>query len=138
MKSTSVFLVSLLMLAFTGCKSTETPAPGSGIEGTWQLTSRQCYCSPGFTPNEQVMFGGRQMTFYENGRVARTGEFALTMATSACLGGNGSPAPALRFSFTAGGAGSSEPLYTLSGNTLTLDYGGPCDAPVDIYQRVQP
>ena len=138
MQKAFLHLAGLMLLAINGCESKESPAPDSGLEGTWQLANRQCYCPPGPTPNEQVVFGGRQVSFYENGRVARTGEYVVTMAASACLGGNGTTAPALQFTFASGSAGAGQPLYTLSGNTLTLDYGGPCDAPVDTYQRVQP
>ena len=77
------------------------------------------------------------MTFYKDGQVARTGEYTVTMAASACRGYHGTTAPALHFTFPAGSAGFSEPQYTFTGNTLTLDYGGPCDAPVDTYQRLQ-
>jgi len=126
MKKAPFLFASLLMLAIAGCKSTEAPAPGSGLEGT---------CPAGPTPNELVAFGGRQVTFYKDGQVTRTGEYTVTTAASACLGGNGTTVPALHFTFPAGGAGFSEPQFTLSGNTLTLDYGGPCDAPVDTYER---
>lgn len=106
------------------------------LVGRWHLTGRQCYCPASPTPNEQVTFGGRQVIFYKNGQVARTGEYTVTVAASACLSGSGTTAPALHFTFSAGGAGLNEPQFTLTGNTLTLDYGGPCDAPVDTYQRL--
>ena len=47
------------------------------------------------------------------------------------------PAPALRFTYPPSNAGPTVAQYTLAGNTLTLDYGGPCDAPVDTYERLQ-
>ncbi|MBO2009415.1 hypothetical protein [Hymenobacter negativus] len=53
------------------------------------------------------------------------------MVTSFC--GASSPAAGLRFT---GSASQREAAVTLTDTTLVLDYGGPCDAPVDTYQRL--
>jgi hypothetical protein len=76
------------------------------------------------------------VVFYKNGLVERAGQYTVTTAPSACLGANSTVAPALRITYSTGNTPPRVPQYTLVGNTLTLDYGGPCDAPVDTYQRL--
>jgi len=132
---TPVLAVALLGLA--SCQKDASTTPSAALEGTWQLTGRQCYCPAGPVPDEKLVFSGQQVVYYKNGQVVRTGEYAITTAASACLGGSGTPAPALRITYPPSNIGPTVPQYILAGNTLTLDYGGPCDAPVDTYVRLQ-
>lgn len=72
-----------------------------------------------------------------NGAVV--GTFRYSVATAIC--GATGPTPVLRFSpATVLPIGTPPQTHhavaTLSGNTLLLDYGSPCDAPRDTYQRL--
>ena len=138
MKKTPVLSISLLVLAFVGCKSTETPTPGSGLEGTWRLISRQCYCTPTPVPDETVTLTATQFAFYSGNRALRLGNYTLATAAVPCLN-NGTTGPALQLTYSTASTspGPATIQYHLDGNTLTLDYGGPCDAPVDTYERLQ-
>ena len=141
MRNTPVLFASLLMLALVGCKSTETPAPGSGLEGTWRLISRQCYCTPTPVPDETVTFTATRFTFYKGNRTMRIGKYRFTKASPLCLS-NGIAIPVVRFGTEFQFPDPTAPYstdvqYTLSGNTLTLDYGSPCDFPLDTYERLQ-
>ena len=138
MKKGPFLFASLLMLALAGCKSTETPAPSSGLEGTWRLTSRQCYCTPKPVPDETVTLTATRFAFYSGNRAMRLGEYSLVTAAVPCIN-NGSTGPALHLTYSAATTSPGPPdiQYRLDGNTLTLDYGSPCDAPIDTYERLQ-
>lgn len=138
MKNTSILLfVGLLLQVFVGCKSRETPAPASGLVGAWRLTSRQCYCAPTPVPNETITFTATQFVFYNSSRAMSSGDYSLTTAPVPCIS-NGSVAPALHFTYAVpNNLAPAAIQYRLDGNKLTLDYGGPCDAPVDTYERLQ-
>jgi hypothetical protein len=137
MSNTSFRFVSLLMLAIAGCKSTETPAPGSGLEGTWRLTNRQCYCVPAPVPDETITFTATRFTFFSGNRATRLGDYTIATAAVPCIN-NGTTGPALLLTDSNATTIPGPPTiqYRLTGDTLTLDYGGPCDAPVDTYERL--
>ncbi|MDQ2795165.1 MAG: hypothetical protein M3Y12_14330 [Bacteroidota bacterium] len=84
---------------------------------------------PAPTPNELVKFAGTDFFFYKNSQPTSSGTYLSALVSPAC---GGSPEAGLRFIATSG---TKEAVLTLTGNTLTLSYGGPCDAPVDTYQR---
>ncbi|WP_345238470.1 hypothetical protein [Hymenobacter saemangeumensis] len=59
------------------------------------------------------------------------------IASSSACGGR-SAGPGLQLTYISGSNRSTQDAaYKLSGNRLVLDYGGPCDAPVDTYERVR-
>ena len=123
-------LLTVLLLA--GCHKNSTEPVGDSLDGNWKLTNRQCYCPPTALPNETVSFSGSGFTFYKNGQLASSGTYRSAIVSSGCGGG---PAAGLQLTSATG---TQEAVLHLTGNTLTLDYGGPCDAPVDTYERVQP
>ena len=126
------------LAALPACHNT-CPQPASDdLMGTWQLTSHLCYCAPAPLPNETVTFQGQSFTFSRNGQVERTGTFTQVQAAPQCLGSAG-PVPTLRLEFApTSNLAPQAAQITISGNTLTLDYGSPCDAPLDTYKRVNP
>jgi hypothetical protein len=132
---------SLLIAALGSCKSTDAPTPNPSLEGTWRLTHRQCYCIPEPLPDETVTFTSDRFTFYKGNRATRLGRHSFTTASPLCLI-KGAPVPVLRltterqFPDSTANAYSTNAQYRLDGDTLTLDYGGPCDAPVDTYERL--
>ncbi|MCI1186452.1 hypothetical protein MON38_03420 [Hymenobacter sp. DH14] len=133
------FLTPVLAVALLGmasCQKKTAPAPS--LEGTWRLTNRQCECAPTPLPDETVTFTPTQFTFYGGSRALRLGQYLLTTAAVRCFN-NGTTAPTLQFTYSAASSslGPATVQYNLDGNTLTLDYGGPCDAPVDTYERLQ-
>lgn len=114
------------------------PATGTGLAGRWQLSSRQCYCAPAPTPNETVTFTDTSYSFFKDGRPTTNGTYAT--ASGAICGVTG-PTPVLRLSPAIAPTIGIPPqtqnaIATLTGNTLVLDYGSPCDAPRDTYQRL--
>ena len=120
------------LLALAGCQKDKAPSPqGGGLIGTWQLTGHQCYCIPTPLPNEQVRFDAATFTFLRDGHKTLSGTYSATVAAASC---GGTAGPGLRFQPDS--AATRVALFTLDGDTLTLDYGGPCDAPVDTYQRI--
>ena len=134
MRKAPTLFVVVLMQALVACKSTESP----GLEGTWRLTNRQCECAPAPVPDETVTFTATQFTFYSGNRALRFGEYTLAIAAVPCFN-NGSMGPAVQFTYSPTNnliLTPSNVQYRLDGNTLTLDYGGPCDAPVDTYVRL--
>ena len=136
MQKTPVLFASLLVLALPGCKSKETPAPDGGLDGTWRLTNRQCDCPMIMAlPNETLTLTDNTFAFISNGQVGLRGSYAQVSASPRCIV-TGGPAPTLRMSSPTWNMRLTEVQYTLAGNTLTLDYGGPCDAPVDTYRRL--
>ena len=134
MKKTPVLFVGLL-LGLTGCKSTDTPAPDSGLEGTWRLTNRQCYCTPAPVPNETVTFTDSSYRFVGSNRTLFVSGFYTKAAVAIC--GVPKTAPGLRLTDALATLAPSDVQAFLNGDTLVLDYGSPCDAPRDTYVRVQ-
>ncbi|MDQ2772739.1 MAG: hypothetical protein M3Y54_19820 [Bacteroidota bacterium] len=125
-------VLSGLLLPFASCQKENAPKPANaGLTGTWQLTGHQCYCTPAPLPNEQVRFDAATFAFLRNGQKTLSGTYTETVDTTFC---NRSAVPAIRFQPDSGAARPVQ--FTLRGNTLTLDYGSPCDAPLDTYQRV--
>lgn len=128
MSTLTTSLLMLLLLA--GCHKDSAEPIDDGLEGHWKLTNRQCYCPSTAVPNETVSFSGTNFAFYNNGQLASSGTYLSAIVSSGCGGGS---AAGLRL-ITA--AGVQEVAVERTGNTLTLDYGGPCDAPVDTYERL--
>lgn len=124
-------LLVLVALSLAGCeKDTDTT---TGLVGSWQLVNRQCYCARTPLPNESVVFTTMDFSFFTNGQLTTHGTYALATAP---LCGSPAPVPALRFTHSSVSL-SHTAGFTVDGTTLVLDYGGPCDGPVDTYQRVR-
>ncbi|WP_201986565.1 lipocalin family protein [Hymenobacter rubidus] len=130
--------VVLLLTAtsFSGCQKESEPEAllPTGLVGTWRLVQHQCYCFPASLPNVQVTFTNSDFTFVENNQLKSTGTY--TYSTTTTCGGNG-PLPAIALAYATVNMTPQAVAYTLNGNQLVLDYGGPCDAPVDTYERVE-
>ena len=121
-------------LSFTGCKKSADPV-AEGLAGRWQLTSRQCFCPQAPFPNEMVVFTPTNFSFYKNSLLTASGTYLLTTITAPCSSG-ANVVSGLRFTVTSGTPFSHSAAYTVSSSKLVLDYGGPCDAPVDTYTRL--
>ena len=140
MRTFLIPFVASALLGLASCQKDKASAPLT-LEGTWRLTSRQCYCQPAPVPDETVTFTAKRFTFYKGNRATRLGKYSFTLASPLCLS-NGNPIPVVRFATElqlpeATNIYSADVQYTLSGNTLTLDYGSPCDFPLDTYERLQ-
>ena len=136
MRQSLIPVLASVLLTLASCqKEVFTPAE-YGLEGVWQLSHRQCFCASAPLPNERVVFAANRFAFYKDNQLGQQGEFLITTAASSCFP-SGATAPALRFTFPPTRMADREVQYRLDGNTLTLDYGGPCDAPVDTYVRLQ-
>jgi hypothetical protein len=109
----------------------------AGLEGTWRLTERQCFCQPGQkVPNEVVTFTATTFAFSKNNSPISSGTYSRADSASMC--GQVAKTPALRFVYTAGpGSALRNPSINLAGDTLTMDYGIACDAPRETYVRLQ-
>lgn len=129
-------LSAATLLSLISCQK-EAPSPAPVLEGTWRLTNRQCYCVPAPLPDETVTFTATRFTFYSGNRGMRHGDYTLSTAAVPCLN-NGLVGPALHLTYSTASTspGPATIQYHRNGNTLTLDYGGPCDAPVDTYERL--
>lgn len=127
-----LFLPWLAAFALAGCAKTATE-PSLALVGTWKLVSRQCECAPAPTPDETVTFTATGFAFYRNGQFVATGTYATTTAH---LCGSPAASPVLRFTYTTVRLPSANAAAAVRANMLVLDYGGECDAPVDIYQRL--
>ncbi|GAA4049798.1 hypothetical protein GCM10022409_40620 [Hymenobacter glaciei] len=142
MKKYGFILSSVVAIALTSCQSDKGPAPSSSLEGTWRLTNRQCYCLPGPVPDETVTFTPTRFVFYKGNRATRLGRHSFTTASPPCLS-TGTAISVLRFATklqfpdSTANTYSADVRYNVSNNTLTLDYGSPCDFPLDTYERVQ-
>jgi hypothetical protein len=130
-----VFL-TLAVSALAGCQrpDCELVSPESGLEGTWQLTSRQCFCPPGPVPKETLTLTATDFAFHRDGQLTASGTYARTTGATIC--GLAAAGPALSFTYTTGSRTPANALVTLSGQQLKLDFGGPCDAPVETYTRL--
>jgi hypothetical protein len=109
------------------------PGSGSGLVGRWKLISHQCFCTPTPTADEIISFTAKGFTVYRNTRLASTGTYADTLGT---LCGGGTPVPVLRFTYATPRQQPASAAATVHADTLTLDYGGACDAALDTYQRL--
>lgn len=116
-----------------GCSKDASKPTSKDLVGTWKLVDRQCYCVPAPTPDETVVFTAATFTFFANGQLKSTGNY---MPAKVTVCGVSTPSPGLRFSSTQPATGSPEVQYTITGDRLILDYGGPCDAPRDTYERI--
>lgn len=130
-------LLASTLLGLASCQKEATTPASTTLDGTWRLTNRQCYCAPARVPDETVTFTTTRFTFYSGNRGMRLGDYTLGTAAVPCLN-NGTTGPALQLTYLNATAVPGPPpiQYRLDGNTLTLDYGGPCDAPVDTYERL--
>lgn len=141
MKSFLPLLVSLAMLtaSCSKCKC-DDPIPdefvsGSGLPGHWKLVHLQCYCAPGPTPNERLAITPTGFAEYKDG--ARILDATYTIGTTTVCGLPGT-SPALNLVRKMSPISANiNAGYTLSGDTLVLDYGSPCDAPRKTYRRVR-
>lgn len=136
MKRFSPFRLVLLLVcttAATACKKDSDSA--TGLDGQWRLTERQCECLPGGPPEETVTFKDSTFAFHSAGRLVSHGTFRHINTASIC--GVPSQVPALRFLLAEPTQAPQNAGVHLEGNTLVLDYGAPCDAPLDTYKRVE-
>ena len=131
----SIYAHLLLLLgvaiSFAGCKKDPEPVI-DGLTGTWQLASRQCYCTPGPVPSETLFITASGFALLEKGQFTASGTYTFTTAT---ICGSQTPAPALGLTATTGAWHRGTPVFQLTGNELVLDYGSPCDALRDTYRR---
>ncbi|MBF9236682.1 hypothetical protein I2I05_04675 [Hymenobacter sp. BT683] len=125
-----IALATLSLLA--GCK--EDAELGTGLAGTWKLTNRQCFCPPSALPSEMVTFSDTEFYFYKENRQTGYGTYAFESGKTC---GGSVLIPVLRFDFVSDNRQLTHAEATVTGNTLVLDYGSPCDAPRDTYQRVR-
>ena len=125
------FIISTSLLA--GCKKDSDTMPS--LAGTWQLTSRVCYCAPEPLPKEMVKFTDSSFTFYKDGQPTVYGNYTFTTAKTC---GGPDAVPVVRFAYVNANSVPQDIKATLSGNKLVLDYGGGClpDAPVATYERL--
>lgn len=124
-------VLSGLLLPLASCQKENVPKPDrASLTGTWQLTNRRCYCVLPGLPNEQVHFDATSFALLKDGRKTLSGTYSATVPAAVC---GRSAGPAIRFQPDSTAARVAQ--FTLSGNTLTLDYGSPCDGPLDTYER---
>lgn len=129
----------------TGCEKAPTVQPsstgptsedptGEGLVGTWRLTGRRCFCPRTPVPNESVTFTATEALFYQNNQLLYRASYDYTTGGLCGVPGSNS---LLRISYTVPSQPATNRLAsaTLNGNMLVLDYGSPCDAPVDTYTR---
>ena len=127
-----LFLPWMAAFALAGCAKTATE-PSPALVGSWKLVSRQCECAPAPTPDETVTFTASGFAFYRNGQFIADGSYA---AATAHLCGSAAASPVLRFTYATVKLPPANAAAAFHTNTLVLDYGGECDASVDIYQRL--
>ncbi len=114
----------------SSCKHDSDTIYPDGLTGNWKLINRQCECAPN-VPNERlVLEQAGHFTFYRDGQPTRSGTYTLGTTVSSC--GATASEPAIYFD---SGARPSGVGYSLTNGRLILDYGGPCDSPVDTYER---
>lgn len=127
----ALMLTSAIGLA--GCsKGNDAKPDAHELTGSWKLIDRQCYCPAGPTPNETATFTATGFAFFKNGQPTSSGTYAYTM-DKICGGSTLVPTLALAYP----NAVTLHATYTISGSQLILDFGSPCDAPRDTYERVQ-
>ncbi|MDO7852996.1 hypothetical protein [Hymenobacter convexus] len=121
-------------LALVSCAPDEEEATPTqvGLAGNWRLVHRLCYCTPGPPPNETATFTDTRFSFFKNNQPISSGTYSAASVT-AC--GIPMPAPGIRL-VDAANLGTRDAIITQHGDSLVLNYGGPCDAPVDTYLRL--
>lgn len=132
----AVALLLAVAASTTACQKDRDaePTPGTDLEGSWRLVDRQCYCPAAPTLDETATFTATNFLFNRAGRPAASGTYARTTGLPFC--GGSAPVPVLSLAYTNGGSVLQNAAFTLSGDTLVLDYGSPCDAPRDTYRRL--
>ncbi|MFC7669967.1 hypothetical protein ACFQT0_23325 [Hymenobacter humi] len=80
-----------------------------------------------------VVFTNTEFTFYREGQRTVYGNY--TYGTGSICGISTS-VPVIRFAYVNANSTLQAAKATVTGNTLVLDYGGPCDAPINTYKRV--
>lgn len=129
-----LLLVPMIALSLTSCKKDSDLAnAATGLAGRWQLTSRQCFCASTPLPNESIVFNDATASFYKDGQLIGSYTYAIT---TGFLCGTASQTAGITLLPTGISHGNpSFAGFTVSATSLTLDYGSPCDAPRDTYQR---
>jgi hypothetical protein len=134
----SALALSTLLLLGACSKSdeetSEAPGPSSELSGSWKLVSHQCYCVASPLPNEVISFTPTAFTLWHNSVPVAGGSYST--GTTATICGNLVSMPVLSFTVSSGAWQRGTPAFHLNGTTLVLNYGGPCDAPVDTYVRM--
>lgn len=82
-----------------------------------------------------AVFTPTNFAFYKNSLFTAGGTYLLTTITAPCNSG-ANVVSGLRFTVTSGAPFNHSVTYTVSSSKLVLDYGSPCDAPVDTYTRL--
>ncbi|MGY3089575.1 hypothetical protein ACVWYF_002623 [Hymenobacter sp. UYAg731] len=136
------FALLLLMTSagFSSCKKDTDPQADANLIGTWRLVNRQCYCAFLSLPNETLTFTATTFAF---SRVAPQPGYGLFTGgtyqpATVALCGRPTAGAGLRFADAVANVGTCDAQFTIQGDTLVLDYGSPCDAPLDTYVRAQP
>ena len=135
----TVLLLGTVATGLAGCKKEQSAEPNTGLQGTWKLTDRQCFCVRVPLPNETLMFTDTRFAIHINGNLGTNGSYTINHTRAGLCGDTASaPFPVLQFIYPINGMVlPPRPTgFTLNGNTLVLDYGSPCDAPRDTYQRL--
>lgn len=130
--SAHLLLLAIAAASLAGCKKDSDAATcPDTVVGSWKLVSRQCFCVPAAMPQETLVLqtSGR-FIFYRDGQPTSSGTYMLGTTASSC--GSTASKPGIYFDAGARPAGVG---YSLTNCKLILDYGGPCDAPVDTYER---
>lgn len=112
----------------------ELPGSIRNLVGTWKLTRLECFCVPGL-PNKMVTFTDTTFSFYQNDSLTYSGTYTPATAITCGL-----PAtePGLRFTYRPNKWGAlTDAVFSVNRDTLVLDFGLPCDAPRETYERIQ-
>lgn len=128
----------LVSASFSSCKKDADPQADASLIGTWRLVNRQCYCALLPLPNETVTFTATTFAFTRptpNPYLFTNGTYQPAAVT---LCGLPNPGAGLRLTDALANIGPRDVQFTIKADTLVLDYGSPCDAPLDTYVRVQP
>lgn len=125
-------MILLVGLGLTGCKKDSDASPTP--IGNWKLISRQCFCTPASVLNQTASFSKSTFAFYRNGQLTAQGSYGA--GKGQICGGTDIPVTKFRYDSPAPSI-LTDVIITVTGNTLRLDYGGACDAPLEIYERLQ-
>ncbi len=124
-----VFVLATALLGLSACKRDRDSICPDNLVGTWTLVNRQCFCPRTPVPPESITFeeGGGYILLRDGQRTRGTYTFGTESRCNA-----GEPAVVLIADYSSL---ASSARYTITGCTLTLDYGGCLDAPIDTYER---